>query len=166
MIVKAFLLADEAASSVRDDGVEVPARLVFQHELAHLTLTRHDGPYTPGWVNEGAAMYLAAERRVDDWRYALDEGLFDGVSIAAMGDEAGLADGIEYAYANAAVLVLVEEFGVERFFDFYTAFRPLLASAEFEQGPTAATLLQRYDLTVSQLDERTRAYMEKAVAAG
>lgn len=166
MIVKAHRLVEVGASSVSDDGAELPATLVFQHELAHLALTRHDGPYTPGWVNEGAAMYLAGERRVDTWRVAMNEGLFDDVSIQAVADEEGLADSLEYAYANAAVLYLVEEFGAERFFEFYTAFRPLLPSAEFDQGPTDATLLQRYDMTTSQLDEKTRAYIERALAAG
>jgi hypothetical protein len=166
MVIKAHLIVDEDAPSRSDDGLELPTELVFQHELAHLALTRHDGPFTPGWVNEGAAMYLAGERRVDSWRVATEEGLFDDVSIAAMADEEGLADGIEYAYANAAVLFLIEEFGAERFFEFYTAFRPLLPSAEFEQSPTDATLLQRYDMTTSKLDEETRAYIDRALAAG
>lgn len=164
MIVKAARLVDEDAASTLDGGDQAPPTLVFQHELAHLALTRHDGPYTPGWVNEGAAMYLADERRVSSWRLGLDRGLFDDVSIAGMGSE-GLADGIEYAYANAAVLALIDDVGAERFFEFYTSFLPLIPAPEFEADPTAVTLAQRYDLTVPELDERTRAYMDEAVSA-
>lgn len=165
MIVKAARLV-EGGEAQADDGSRASPAIVFQHELAHLALTRHDGPFTPGWVNEGAAMYLAGERRVDDWRVGLERNLFARTSIAAMGTEPGLSDGITYAYANAAVLYLVEEFGAERFFDFYISFLPLLPTPEFVEDPTGVALAERYDLDASELDRRTREYMQEAVAAG
>ena len=166
MIVKSHRLVDPTAEAATDDGGRAPPKAVFQHELAHLALTRFDGPYTPGWVNEGAAMYLGAERRLDSWKRGLAEGVFDDVSIDLMGNEEGLVDGIEYAYANAATLYLIEEYGAQKFFDFYRRFVPLGVTGEFEQDPTGVVLGETYDISVFELDKRTREYMEKAVAAG
>ena len=166
MIVKSFRLLDESATTTTDDGERAPPKEVFQHELAHLALSRFEGPFTPGWVNEGAAMFLADERRVGNWELGLDEGLFDGVSIEFMANERDLADGVEYAYANGAVLYLIETFGSEKFFDFYADFLPIDVTADFDEDPTAVVLRDNYDLTVSELDSRTRAFMQEAVASG
>lgn len=161
MLVKAHEIVLGDATAAAEDGAQAPAAEVFQHELAHLALTGLDGPFTPSWVSEGAAMYLAEERRVDAWAFGRAEGVFAPMSVGRM-DRGGLADGLEYAYANAAVLHLVEEFGAERFFDFYGRFRPLSPGGDFLSDPTAVTLDGAYGLTVQQLDERTRAYIDRA----
>ena len=166
MVVNAGRLADGSAEATAEDGVRAPAAEVFQHELAHLALTRFDGPFTPAWVNEGAAMYLADERRVQAWKAGLELGLYEGMSVGDMGRDEGLGDGVEYAYANAAVLFLIQEFSAETFFDYYRSFFPLAPTPEFEEDPTAVTLEERYGLSVSQLDERTRQFMAEAAGAG
>lgn len=137
---------------------------VFQHELAHLALARIDDPVTPSWVNEGAAMYLASERRVNDWEEGLAEGWFDDLSFATFGEES-LDSFQAYAYANAGVLYLIEELGTERFWEFYVRFRPSLGSAPPDGDLSDAILRQVYDFGAVELDRRTRAYMADAVAA-
>lgn len=166
MVVKSHRLVDEGAPATFEDGLQAPPKIVFQHELAHLALTRLNGPYTPGWVNEGAAMYLSGEERLAVWKAGLAGGGFEGVSIAAVANAEALADGIQYAYANATVQYLVDTFGADRFFDFYGRFLPLGVTPEFEADPTKVVLAESYDITVADLDKRTLEYMAEAVAAG
>ena len=166
MTVKAHRLLDQGSAVSRDDGELAPPQEVFQHELAHLALTRFDGPFTPGWVNEGAAMYLAGERRLAAWKRGFDEGIWDDVSIDLLAGADTLRGGISYAYVNAAVLYLIEAYGAEQFFEFYRRFLPLGPTANFAENPTAVVLAETYDISVSELDRRTREYMEEAVAAG
>ncbi|MGI8686557.1 MAG: hypothetical protein ACR2MO_15960 [Acidimicrobiales bacterium] len=166
MVVKAHRLVDETTTAAFEDGLRASPRIIFQHELGHLALTRLDGPYTPGWVNEGAAMYLAGERRIAAWKLDLEEGAYDDVSIRSVANEESLADGVEYAYVNATVLYLIEEYGAEKFFDFYGGFLPLGVTPEFEADPAGVVLAENYDISVTDLDRRTREYMDKAVAAG
>ena len=165
MLVKAHQIVLGDATAASEDGAQAPATEVFQHELAHLALTGLDSPVTPSWVIEGAAMYLAEERRVGSWAFGQAEGVFAAMSVGRMAG-GGLLDGLQYAYANAAVLHLVDEFGAERFFEFYARFRPLSPSGAFLQDPTGVTLGDVYDLTTEQLDERTRAYIARAAGAG
>ena len=166
MTVKAHRLIDQGSAVNRDDGEPAPPKEVMQHELAHLALTRFDGPFTPGWVNEGAAMYLAGERRVAAWKRGFDEGIWDAVSIDLLAGADSLRGGISYAYVNAAVLYLVEAYGAEQFFEFYRRFLPLGPTADFAENPTAVVLAETYDISVSELDRRAHEYMEEAVAAG
>jgi hypothetical protein len=162
MMFKADVVVGDGEPTLGEGGEILPAAQVFQHELAHLALSRHAGPFTPGWAVEGAAMYLAGERRVAAWRVGLASGAFDGMSLAGM--QPGLSDGLQYAYANAAVLHLIDEHGPERFFDLYAGFRPLRPTPEFARDPMGIVLSTHYGLDVAQLDRLTRAYIERAVA--
>lgn len=162
MMFKADQVVGNGEPTLGEGGESLPASQVFQHELAHLALSRHAGPFTPGWVVEGAAMYLAGERRVGAWKYGLREGVFAGMSLAAM--QPNLSDGLSYAYANAAVLYLIDEHGPERFFDLYTGFRPLRPTPEFSRDPVGIVLSTHYDLDIAELDRRTRAYIDRNVA--
>lgn len=139
---------------------------VFQHELAHLALARLADPSIPGWVGEGAAMYLAGERRIDEWTDGLERGAFDKLSFVELGSEDALSDSTQYAYANAGVSYLIEAFGPARFWDFYSGFRPLAASADFEDDPGGTLLREQYGIDARQLDTRAREWMASAVAAG
>lgn len=137
---------------------------VFQHELAHLALVRLRGRAMPAWVNEGTAMYLSGERRVAEWRAGLARGAFDAVSIAALGNNANLPSSLEYAYANAAVLYLVERFGDEQFWRFYSSFRRLVPTGEFATDSSRFALRQSFGLTAEELDTATRDWMRRAAA--
>ena len=162
MMFKADRVVGNGEPALGEGGEPLPASQVFQHELAHLALSRHAGPFTPGWVIEGAAMYLAGERRVAAWRFGVGAGAFTGMSLAGM--QPGLSDGLQYAYANAAVLHLIEEHGPERFFDLYAGFRPLRPTPEFRRDPMGIVLSTHYGLDVEELDRRTRAYIDRGVA--
>jgi hypothetical protein len=126
---------------------------VFQHELAHVALGRSTRANMPGWVREGAAMYLAGERRVIAWREGLEIGLFDSLSFVELNREGSDLPGAAYAYANAAVLHLVEAFGVPKFWQFYADF-------EREDNPQPDVILRSaYQIEARELDRRTRAYI-------
>ena len=140
---------------------------IVQHELAHLALARVGSPFTPSWVEEGAAMHLAGERRLDEWRLGLRDGTFDRISVAGFAEGENLADSDQYAYTNAAVSYLVEEFGTERFWEFYTRFQPAVASVVAAADSAAAFVLASvYDIDLAELDRRTREWMAVQVAAG
>ncbi|HSH61694.1 MAG TPA: hypothetical protein VK988_19010 [Acidimicrobiales bacterium] len=121
---------------------------------------------------EGAAMFLADERRMGSWRLGQLGGIYDDVSFAELSGDANLGDAITYAYANAGVSYLVETFGEKTFWDFYRDFKEyeLRGSAEahpLEETRANAThrlLLRIYDMNEKQLDEKTREYIKKAVS--
>lgn len=121
---------------------------VFQHELGHLALLRFNGNATPGWVVEGAAMYLSGERRVEQWRADVESN-FAGLSLAAL-NSAGSPDGRAYGYANAAVLYLVEEYGADAFWDFYQGIKT---------SGTDRMLRLSYKTDSAQLDTRIQAWI-------
>lgn len=139
---------------------------VMQHELAHLALSRVGSAFTPSWVEEGAAMYLAGERRLDSWRRGLDDGIFDDISITGFSEAESLGDADQYAYVNAAVSYLVEEFGPERFWEFYVRFQPVVDSVISDDSVGSFVVRSVYDLDLPELDRRTRAWMAAAAAAG
>jgi hypothetical protein len=134
-----------------------PAEL-FRHELGHLALYRYQAPYLPGWVAEGGAMLLSGERRMDEWKAGLASGAFERSSFTELGERANLGGALEYGYANAAVTSLVEEFGVDRFWEFYSGFK--------RRGDTAEVVLRvafRFD--EAEMDRRTREWIKRSVAA-
>lgn len=89
----------------QSDAIEI-----FQHELAHLGLAAETRPFTPAWVGESAAMYLAGSRPILTWREGSRRGSFDHLSFSeltrapALGqhDPTGASPSLEYAYAAAA----------------------------------------------------------------
>lgn len=105
-------MPDELARQLEDELV--PAQ-VFEHELAHLALSRVSRESTTGWVLEGGAMLLADERRIGSWRLGQLFGIYDRVSFADLSEMGKLNGAISYAYANAAVSYLVETFGEKKF---------------------------------------------------
>ncbi len=139
---------------------------VFQHELAHLALARYMSPNTPGWVNEGAAMYLSEERRMESWKRALALNRLDQLSLVAFSYFQVCPS---YGYCNAAVLYLVETFGPQRFWDFFRAHkytRPRVGRGSGIQGSPTEELLRRvYGFGLAELDRRTREWIRRAVAA-
>lgn len=132
-------------------------REVFQHELGHLVLLPFTYPFTPRWVAEAGAMYLAEERREQSWALGLQQGIFENFSFADLHEEDQLNQ-LHYAYANAAALYLVEQEGAETFWQFYRNFRD--ADSTAESGRLLGLL---YGFDAEELDERTREWMRDAV---
>lgn len=162
--LSAVLAPDDARQA--GHGGELTSVSILQHEMAHLALSRVDSPFTPSWVQEGAAMYLAGEHRLESWTIGSEQGLFDGISIAGLAEDEYLQDGLQYAYVNAAVSYLVEEFGPEAFWDFYTRFQPAVGSVLSAADSTAGFLLDSvYDFELPELDRRARQWMADTVAA-
>ncbi|MDP9401741.1 MAG: hypothetical protein M3P85_00070 [Actinomycetota bacterium] len=126
---------------------------VFQHELAHLAVLRFNGSETPGWVAEGAAMFLSGERRVDEWQEALRTG-FSELSFVTLSEQEDL-EAYAYGYANAAALYLVEEFGADTFWEFYRGIR---------RSDTARMLRLVYKMDAAELDSRVREWMRREAA--
>ncbi len=142
---------------------------VFRHELAHLALSRFTRPCTNGWVAEGGAMLLAEEHAVRsaEWR-----------AIVAADELAGLRlnpnePPLDYAFAYAAALYLVEKGGSEKFFDFYQNFKNLPEPTLLCSGQVGTVrsrlderLLRRYyRIGVEDLEGFTREYIRKAAPA-
>lgn len=148
---------------------ETSPQEVFQHELGHLALSRFTRSSTPIWVAEGGAMELAGEQRTRSWQRGLDEGTFEEMTfldLARRDPTMGLG-AMEYAYVNAGVSSLVDEFGAERFWDFYRGFK------EFEMGSagtpleqihadgTNRLLFRIYDMGEEALDQRALEWMRQ-----
>jgi len=137
---------------------------VFQHELAHLALSRFTRECTTLWVAEGAAMLLAGERRTDEWKLRVGSGQLNDLRLNAKP--------FSYGFANAAVLYLVETFSAEKFFDFYQNFKNLPLPTQECSGAVRDVrsqnderLLRRYyRFGVEDLEGFTRDYIRKAVA--
>lgn len=113
----------------------------FQHELAHLALAPVTRPFTPGWVAEAAAMFLAGTRPVNAWRVGFEQGRFATLSFTDLGsitrlgehDPTGETTSFQYAYAAAAAWYLVETFGAERFWELYRAFAEVPAEEVYRE---------------------------------
>ncbi|MGI8685501.1 MAG: hypothetical protein ACR2MO_10515 [Acidimicrobiales bacterium] len=150
---------------------EITATQVFQHELGHLALSRFTRRSTAAWVVEGGAMQLSGERRVNTWRFLLENpDLFEDQALSFSSLEAvQLDNALQYGYVNAAVAYLVDTFGAEKFWGFYRDFKEYDRGSEAhpleELWPDATHRLLRrtYDLDEDQLDVRTREYMQEAV---
>lgn len=161
----------------------------LQHELGHLALAVQTRPFTPSWVSESAAMYLANTRPSAAWRAGVRNRRFDSLSFgeltrsASIGQHAGTAESasLEYAYAAAAAYYLIETFGAERYWEFYSSYTDIAPGAVFERIPEAADSLQSreslvglgeeitassiqniYGLTLEQLDTNVREWIRKA----
>lgn len=158
----------------------------FQHELGHLALSIYTRPFTPGWVGESAAMYLADTRPADAWAQGTKRGAYEDISFANLtprlvlgGHDATTASAsYEYAYAAAAAWYLIETFGPDRYWEFYRSYSQISPGDVYRQIPdagigpraeaalsslaTRATrdALQRiFDLTEQDLDARVRTWV-------
>lgn len=144
-------------------------RQVFQHELAHLLLSRYTRSLTPSWVVEGAAMYLAGERLADAWLAGTQTGFFQAKTIEDLTSQPPPPlDYLDYAYANAAALYLVEEFGEAEFFEFYKGFKNYETSRSVSDPGLRTEALQgllriHYDISDNDLTRGTREYIRKAI---
>ncbi|MEX2620009.1 MAG: hypothetical protein WD250_07300 [Egibacteraceae bacterium] len=164
-------MADAPPDGGHEFEPDVTPVQVFQHELAHLALSRFTRPSTPVWVAEGGAMALAGEQRTGVWRRGLEADAFDDMTFLRLSrrDPGMGLTSAEYAYVNAAVSWLVDEFGVERFWAFYRDFKEFTqgsAGNPLEQVHADAThrlLFRLYDMGEEQLDERARQWMRAAV---
>jgi hypothetical protein len=159
----------------------------FRHELGHLDLATRTRPITPGWVAEGAAMYLAGTRPVATWRRGVKDGSFDRITFEQLSrspqlggvDPAGDTATSEYAYAAAATWYLVEKFGADRFWEFYRSFAAVPAKKIYDLLPsggpatgardaiaelgvqtTSNSLRTLYGLTPAGLDLATRNWIK------
>ena len=146
------VLGAEATRRVKLHESELTPGQVFQHELGHLALSRYFSTKIPGWVKEGAAMYLSGERRTLSWSEGAQARTFDALSFVELSKSQTLTGADGYAYANAAVLYLVQTFGPERFWGFYSDFA--------RRDEDAIGLLTKdYGIDEPQLDNRTRAWI-------
>lgn len=148
----------------------------LRHELAHLALALETRPTTPGWLAEGAALYLAGSRP----RQAVAAGmrLTELSRTSQLGAHEGSDSAAEYAYAAAAVWYLVETHGEQRFWDLYSFFagRPAMelyeAFRRSEEGlvPLRVELTQEavgavYGLTLADLDQAVGDWIAKDLRA-
>lgn len=139
---------------------------VFQHELAHLALSRFTRPATPVWVAEGAAMQLSGERLVDAWRLFIEADMLGEFALQNMSRQETL-DPFQYPYASAAVLHLVERYGAERFWDFYQNFKDVEMGGPLEDVRMEANrrLLRRhFQIDPHALDADVREWIRGAVS--
>lgn len=149
----------------------------LRHELAHLALALETRPTTPGWLAEGAALYLAGSRP----RQAVAAGmrLTELSRTSQLGAHEASDSAAEYAYAAAAVWYLVETHGEQRFWDLYSFFagRPATelydAFRSGEEGlvPLRVELTQEavgaiYGLTLDGLDRAVGDWIAKDLSAG
>lgn len=145
------------------------AKETFVHELGHLALARQTRPFTPAWVSESAAMFLAETRPVTTWKEGVRRGVFEGISFTQLNREAGLglhdpsgeAASFQYAYASAAAWYLTEMFGSDRFFVFYNSYTSVSAATFYDRLPEPRTPQQEEQAVATLADETTRASLSQ-----
>ncbi|MDQ4149590.1 MAG: hypothetical protein M3164_06345 [Actinomycetota bacterium] len=158
----------------------------FRHELGHLAVAQYTRPFTPAWVSESAAMYLAGTRPTAIWRSGLNRRAFDSITFDELTRASNLGEhdssreaiSLNYAYAAAAGWYLVETFGPERYWEFYRSFAEVPANALYQRLPeaddpnlrdeaiealavqtTESSLLRIFGLDTAGLDFRARQWM-------
>jgi len=136
---------------------------VFRHELGHLALAQDTRPFTPAWVSESAAMYLAGTRPVDLWRSGIRTRRFEQISYVTLNrastlgqdDATGVAASYEYAYSAAAAWYLVETFGADKYWQFYRSYAAVPASKLYESLPTGRIATEGEEKVVTLAEETT-----------
>lgn len=158
----------------------------LRHELGHLAVAQYTRPFTPAWVSESAAMYLAGTRPVGIWRNGLERHRFDQVTIERLTRASNLGEhdssregaSLEYAYSAAAAWYLVETFGPEKFWEFYRTYADVAAGELYERLPessagpegdeaiealavstTGESLQRLFELDLGTLDHAVRGWM-------
>jgi hypothetical protein len=159
----------------------------FRHELGHLAVAQYTRPFTPAWVSESAAMYLAGTRPADIWRAGLNRREFDRINFADLTRASNLGEhdstreaiSLNYAYAAAAAWFLVETYGASKYWEFYRSFGAVPANALYQSLPergdpnvrdqaievlavqtTQRSLMTLFGLDPSELDNRVRQWMD------
>lgn len=168
--------------SGRDDSIET-----FVHELGHLALSPQTRPFTPAWITESSAMFLANTRPTGTWRMGRKSGRFDQMSFVDLSratslgghDPSGVAGSFEYGYAAAAGYYLIETFGAENFWKLYAAFADLspntvysristgdreAAIAGLAAETTHSALMKIYGFDETDLDRRVRQWIAGEVS--
>ncbi|MEX2588055.1 MAG: hypothetical protein WD602_08705 [Actinomycetota bacterium] len=115
----------------------------LRHELGHLLLAQVTRPFTPAWVSEAAAMYLAGTKTVSIWRDGVSGDKFTDITIdrltraTSLGEHGTNQEGtsLEYAYSAAAAWYLVETYGAEQFWEFYASYAQLPAGRLYDKLP-------------------------------
>lgn len=119
----------------------------LRHELGHFLLANVTRPFTPAWVSEAAAMYLAGTRTVSIWRDGVAESKFADITIdrltraSSLGEHGTNQEGtsLEYAYSAAAAWYLIETYGADQFWDFYASYAQLPAGELYDRLPETVT---------------------------
>lgn len=173
---------------LHEDGAALET---LRHELGHLAVAQYTRPFTPAWVSESAAMYLAGTRPVAIWRNGLNRNRFDGITIERLTRASNLGEhdssregaSLEYAYSAAAAWYLVETFGAEKYWEFYRSYADVPARDLYDKLPenstapegeeaiealavttTGGSLHQLFALDQVTLDQAIRRWMEAEVA--
>jgi hypothetical protein len=173
---------------LHEDGTALET---LRHELGHLAVAQYTRPFTPAWVSESAAMYLAGTRPESIWRNGLSRNRFDGINIERLTRASNLGEhdssregaSLEYAYSAAAAWYLVETFGAERYWEFYRSYADVPARDLYERLPentavssgeqaiealavttTGGALHQLFALDQVTLDQAIRSWMQAQVA--
>lgn len=163
----------------------------LRHELGHLAVAQYTRPFTPAWVSESAAMYLAGTRPVSIWRNGIRRNRFDGITIERLTRAANLGEhetsregaSLEYAYSAGAAWYLVETFGADSFWEFYRSYAQVPAGDLYNRLPenssapegeqaiealavatTGASLHQLFALDQTGLDRAIRDWMAAQTA--
>lgn len=115
----------------------------LRHELGHLAVAQYTRPFTPAWVSESAAMFLAGTRPESIWRNGLERNRFDAITIERLTRASNLGEhdptrqgaSLEYAYSAAAAWYLVETFGAEQYWEFYRSYADIPALTLYDRLP-------------------------------
>lgn len=176
------------SKKLHEDGAALET---LRHELGHLAVAQYTRPFTPAWVSESAAMYLAGTRPESIWRSGLARNRFDSINIERLTRASNLGEhdssregaSLEYAYSAAAAWYLVETFGAEKYWEFYRSYADVPAKDLYERLPenagapggeqaieglavttTGGSLHQLFALDQGTLDQAIRSWMQAQVA--
>ena len=149
----------------RSGAVQNTRLQTVQHELTHLTLSRWSRPWTPPWLIEGAAGVFAGEPN----RPALDQFLrAKGPNAISLADLTGIDTleqgpvslSIAYPYATAVSQTLIEEYGQERYLEFYRSFTDVsLDEARQAAGDGASVSLDRFRVLQRSATDQSLAHV-------
>jgi hypothetical protein len=176
------------SKKLHEDGAALET---LRHELGHLAVAQYTRPFTPAWVSESAAMFLAGTRPESIWRNGLSRNRFDGINIERLTRASNLGEhdssregaSLEYAYSAAAAWYLVETFGAEKYWEFYRSYADVPARDLYERLPenagapggeqaieglavttTGGSLHQLFALDQGTLDQAIRSWMQAQIA--
>lgn len=157
-----FLQSDDLATGAHLGGLD--ATEVLHHQLGHLTLSRYQRNTDP-WASEAATMVLAGERREPGWQALASDP--DRLARQSVFPPLELQDdNEEFAFYNAAGLMLVEIGGADTLYDLFQNFKELIdepAAPQSRSGGTERLLRRYYGFGVDELDERTREWIRSEV---